>query len=66
MADKKVEAYKMGKGITWQAESQDFPFLRKDEGFAGADGHLSNENLKPEFFQNGSSMIMIAHAGATT
>jgi hypothetical protein len=45
-ADKKVKAYKMGKRIARESESQDLPLLSKDEGFAGADGHLSNENLE--------------------
>jgi hypothetical protein len=39
--------------------------LCEDEGFARADGNLSNENLESELFQHGSSMIMVPYAGAT-
>jgi hypothetical protein len=56
----------MGKRIARESESQGVSLLSKDEGFPWADSHLSNENLKSEFFQYGSCMIMVAHAGATT
>jgi hypothetical protein len=36
----------MGKRIARESESQDLPLLSEDEWFAGADGHLSNENFE--------------------
>jgi len=65
-ADKNVKAYKIGKRIARESESQGVPLLSEDKGFAWADGHLSYEYLKSEFFQYGPSVIMVANAGATT
>jgi len=56
----------MGKRIARQSESQGVSLLSEDKGFAWADGHLSNEYLESQFFQYGSSVIMVANAGATT
>jgi hypothetical protein len=56
----------MRKRIARKPESQGLSFLRKDEGFARSDGNLSNENPESEFFQYGSSVIMVAHTRAAT
>jgi hypothetical protein len=56
----------MGKRIARESESQGVSLLSEDKGFAWADGHLSYEYLKSEFFQYGPSVIMVANARATT
>lgn len=59
---KKMKADKMGKWIAGEAKGQNFPFLCKDEWFAGTNGDLSNKNPESHLLQHGSSMIVIPHA----
>jgi hypothetical protein len=61
-----MKADKMGEGIPWKAKRQSGSFLGDDQGFARANIHLSDHDLKAKLLKDGPRVILVSHAGGPT